>query len=447
MRRSKKGTGTHSCSSSGATSTESNLTIDHPVLVSIPSTEALDEIGASYQEVARAYKKGDYESIARRHEELVQAEVKLPGNMEPRFAWWCCNAYLHLDKEKDAQAILPKLKTGVLWVTDSELAEAHSAMLNILVIEGQTDPEFQKFALRLAQVLEKPNVAQSLQHDLGVMLLRPNPKEAITYLEACLVVSQKPGEVLSLLADAHVRIGNLDRALAYCLDRVSLVVKNPRELALACHDTAKVYMIRGDPKEAMIMLQRGIDAVPYKNDLHLKLWNALAQLQCQEGDYAACLGTQHGIMNYVEEEYGPQSPHFAKALYAMGRICIKMGDFEQAIGYFQQELKVTKSIFGNNHMEVSRVLHELGKIFDEELGDYEMALSYYQKALMVETACLDRIGKHSSNRTSRDRARHREYSSQVRETKSTLGRLYYKTGDFGSAVRTSFPDSSVTQST
>ena len=83
-----------------------------------------------------------------------------------------------------------------------------------------------------------------------------------------------------------------------------------------------------------------------------------------------------------------QPADIAKIYYTMACICRKNGRFDESLGYFKSELKVTKSALGKHHVETCRIYHDMARIYDESLGDYELSLKYYAKALKVEQRAL-----------------------------------------------------------
>jgi tetratricopeptide (TPR) repeat protein len=133
----------------------------------------------------------------------------------------------------------------------------------------------------------------------------------------------------------------------------------------------------------------------------------------------------------------------AKILYTMGRLCLKLRLLESAISYFDQELEITKAALGH-HLSVSRVLHELARVYDEGLGDYPAALLKYKQALNVECHVLSACQKNMLScaqcnpTTHRACAIHstlqRDCAQQIRETKKCQGRLHFKLGDFEKAL-------------
>mmetsp|Transcript_52770 Transcript_52770/g.127927 ORF Transcript_52770/g.127927 Transcript_52770/m.127927 type:complete len:922 (-) Transcript_52770:97-2862(-) len=140
----------------------------------------------------------------------------------------------------------------------------------------------------------------------------------------------------------------------------------------------------------------------------------------------------------------------AKLLYTMGRLCIRLRRTRDAITCFTRELEITQHQLGFNHMSVSRIYHELAKLYDEGLGEHKMALMKYNKALQIELGvlqeCQSVVGSCQkcnpvTHRMCEMHANmHTAVSNQIRETKKCQGRMHFKLGDFDKAFKASFMD-------
>lgn len=107
--------------------------------------------------------------------------------------------------------------------------------------------------------------------------------------------------------------------------------------------------------------------------------------------------------------------------------------------------------------EVARILHSLGRLYDEELGRYDDALRCYNEALSIEERDLaSTSADHASisplpvdanedsaddEETERTKRMNRRKAERIRETRRRIGRLHYKRGEFGLAMTASFSSS------
>jgi tetratricopeptide (TPR) repeat protein len=97
--------------------------------------------------------------------------------------------------------------------------------------------------------------------------------------------------------------------------------------------------------------------------------------------------------------------------------------------YYKQELQITQEAWGREHLECSRIYHELGRLADEAC-DYHLALQYLNQALAIEKLHLSQL---------KGERRH-EVSRLCKGTQKLIGRIHFKTGDFNLALQASFAE-------
>ncbi len=64
-----------------------------------------------------------------------------------------------------------------------------------------------------------------------------------------------------------------------------------------------------------------------------------------------------------------------------------LGEYKKAISYLEQALKIDRTIFGENHPNVSVRLNNLGLAWDA-LGDHQKAINYYEEGLKIDRATV-----------------------------------------------------------
>ncbi|KAL3938300.1 MAG: hypothetical protein SGBAC_006761 [Bacillariaceae sp.] len=256
-------------------------------------------------------------------------------------------------------------------------------------------------------------------------------------------------QVLHLLANEYQSQQEYVAALE-TYKREMLYAPMDQQASLYCQ-MAQVHVAAGSLDDALkqIELAKEVeDRVTESNDVR-------SQILQTEGDVLFRVGrTEESLECYQQalHECDSSPADKAKLLYTMGKICVKLGRTRSAITYFTRELEITKKELGPSHLSVSRVLHELAKLYDYGLGEHKIALLKYNKALAVELAnlqeCHGSAGScsHCNHEThelcSRHAAWKRRITAQIRETKKSQGRIYYKLGDFERAMKTSFVESS-----
>ncbi|CAF1315399.1 unnamed protein product [Adineta steineri] len=100
-----------------------------------------------------------------------------------------------------------------------------------------------------------------------------------------------------------------------------------------------------------------------------------------------------GQFNKAEELYNvlleQTSDEGEKALYynQLGFVHSNQGNYEKAIGYFEQQIKVQQKTLPSNNSYLAISYGNIGGVYDK-IGDYPKALSFYEKALELQQKTL-----------------------------------------------------------
>ena len=65
----------------------------------------------------------------------------------------------------------------------------------------------------------------------------------------------------------------------------------------------------------------------------------------------------------------------------LGQLSYKQGRLDEALAYYLQDLKVTRSEVGTSHPRMATVLNEIGLVYDDK--NDERAGMLYETALMI----------------------------------------------------------------
>ena len=135
-----------------------------------------------------------------------------------------------------------------------------------------------------------------------------------------------------------------------------------------------------------------IDRLIYNNHHPFIAWDlhALGDLLYHAGLYEKSLekykeGLSIGIMFWGDD--GLESSKF---YYGIGKGYYKMGDFEEALSYFNKALHILNtriSSIGENSTAVSNCYFQIGCVY-EKLGDVMRAVEYYEKAVDIDISML-----------------------------------------------------------
>ena len=121
--------------------------------------------------------------------------------------------------------------------------------------------------------------------------------------------------------------------------------------------------------------------------------------------------------------------------------------------YYRRELLTIEESSCGSDCDLDQIynrlhlLHNLGKLCDQDLHRFDEALVYYQHALRIEESVLDAIGNlnyknAATDSTSQDkpitRNYTREFSHRARGTRKKIGSIHYTSGRFDLALLSSF---------
>jgi tetratricopeptide (TPR) repeat protein len=271
------------------------------------------------------------------------------------------------------------------------------------------------------------------------------------------------------LADAYVVLGEDELAFSCNQSRLQLMT-NRKEVALAHYDQAMhVYSPVGQfglaLKEAELALDTLLKGTSYTittaednsreekadDDHHLedlddeeallllKLYQFKADVLCRLGRLGESIEMYETLLqNYIESSHEPAD--VANLLYILGKLCVRAKLYGKALGYFEQELSMTKSVVGkdneNNHLAISKILHEMARVADLGLMDYPRAVRYYQEALRIESRVYQQCCQQTNAKTNTTSTALQDAKYQMGETKRCLGQLHFKMGDFDTALKT-----------
>jgi tetratricopeptide (TPR) repeat protein len=164
------------------------------------------------------------------------------------------------------------------------------------------------------------------------------------------------------------------------------------------------------------------------------------------------LTAYQGILAHACEssEQGSSAADQASLLYTCGKLSVSLNQCEAAVDYYLRELEITVKQLkaeGNtrNNLAVARIYHELARVSIKGLGDSKQALGYYQEALQVEMAVRKKLSAAivscplCCSGESQYCASHapcvQEVQQQIRDTRRSMGRIYFDQGELEQAVR------------
>lgn len=304
--------------------------------------------------------------------------------------------------------------------------------------QGPTPEQFATIHFQIAsQKLDSNRQGEALQHLQATVkhlqLVHIDKRDMTMYLQ-----------VLELLASEYNSQGQNSLALeAY--QEILKCSPIEKHASLFCR-MAHIHLVSQQLDLALEQLEAAASSLDSAEpSIRLELLQTKGDVYCRLGRMEESLEV---YQNALEEAKNPAEK--AKLLYTLGRLCVRLKRVRLAISYFTREMEITEQELGQQHLSVSRVLHELAKLYDEGLGEHKIALMKLHKALQIELAvlqeCYQAINtcQRCNQVTHRMCPKHanlqRDISNQIRETKKAQGRIHFKLGDFDKALKTSFDE-------
>lgn len=208
---------------------------------------------------------------------LEEAVAVAPAAVWPRVALAAMLfAAERYDEVRAQTALLQDMPGGELEAT---LLEARLAL---------NEKKYEEARDAVAQVLKvAPNHLQALLVAGRIELAIGSPTMAETHLGKVVEYSPKDALARQLLADARLRLGKADAALAALEPALRSPDAESSTLALG----GQIEMQRGEYARARYLFKRALDADPHD----VQIGAALAQSQMQSGDLAGGIGTLQGL--------------------------------------------------------------------------------------------------------------------------------------------------------
>ena len=98
------------------------------------------------------------------------------------------------------------------------------------------------------------------------------------------------------------------------------------------------------------------------------------------------------------ERLGDESLEVASTLSVLAHQHSKRGDYNKALEYYFEVLKIRSLLQGEDHLDVATALHEMGRCkASAQLQDYSGAMEHYEAALMIRGMYADGDGTGSSD--------------------------------------------------
>ncbi len=111
-------------------------------------------------------------------------------------------------------------------------------------------------------------------------------------------------------------------------------------------------------------------------------YHNLGNTYYQIGEWEKALLYHNQAMKIRQENFGQQHGDVAISYYSLGNVFLEKNNLEEALHHHHQALQIRKAVFGEIHFLVAKSYDALGNV-QRKRGDFVGALDMYQKALAV----------------------------------------------------------------
>lgn len=271
-------------------------------------------------------------------------------------------------------------QVNITGITDIELAKqlgvAETALHNFFKIIEQEKVPLEELDYKLRELAERhikleKRVALLESDDPAVNALQQQAREAIAKAE------------YTVAEDLLEKAAELDNAAAEKLREVYL--KRKRSAAENTALRAETLYTRFAFSESIRAYEQAIgfakegDAeektAEYKNMLGLVFYEI--------GEYEKAIGYYEQALESVQKAYGEDHPEEATYRNNLGGAWDALGKYEKAIGYYEQALESDLKTYGEDHPRVATYRNNLGLAWHLLKEDHK-AIEYFKLALVAE---------------------------------------------------------------
>ncbi|CAF0749697.1 unnamed protein product [Adineta steineri] len=144
-------------------------------------------------------------------------------------------------------------------------------------------------------------------------------------------------------------------------------------------------------------------------------YNQLGDIHCKQGDYEKAIWYCEQGLRIKQKTFPPNHADFATSYNNIASAYDKIGECSQALSFYEKALEILQKTLPKNHPHLATSYNNIGNVYIS-MEAYSKALSFYQKALEIRQETLPR--NHPDLATS--------YNN--------LGGVYYNMGEYSKAL-------------
>ncbi len=205
------------------------------------------------------------------------------------------------------------------------------------------------------------------------------------------------------------------------VERVKEPVRRARFLAELGRNELKLFILTGDANYLESGIQHLEEALKNKKFQETKdlftaqALNDLGYSYYLKGDYDRAIEFFNEALKIKLKVLGKEHPDIAGAYNNMGVAYADKGDYDRAIEFFNRALEIYQKVLGEKHPNIAVTYNNLGLAYWNK-GNYDRAIEFFKKALEIYLKVLG------------------EEHPYTAETYDNLGAVYGMKGDYNRAI-------------
>ena len=118
-----------------------------------------------------------------------------------------------------------------------------------------------------------------------------------------------------------------------------------------------------------------------------RIYDLLGQVHYKKEDYQEAITFFENSLKILKERFPSNHPNLAISYSNIGLVYDNMGNYSKALAYYEKNLEINKQSLPSNHCSLASSYNNIGAMY-HCMGDYPKALSSYEDALAIRQRSL-----------------------------------------------------------
>ena len=135
------------------------------------------------------------------------------------------------------------------------------------------------------------------------------------------------------------------------------------------------------------LAEAAVSRIDDKGEIEARWLNHAGILCSNKGDYDKALQYYQESLRIFDKALGKEHPDVATIINNLGNVYNFKGEQDKALQYLQESLRIREKALGKEHPYVAMSLNNLGLLYKNK-GEYDKAIQYYQESLRISEKAL-----------------------------------------------------------